>query len=102
MEAAQFRVDKKESYRSRSQHQAADGRKGFTQQLHGRYSDACPRGAGGEEATADAGARYDHARALTMTWMMMNKQFEQRAHQSMIESQATDWGVVASASQGLK
>lgn len=66
------------------------------QRLHGHYSVACPHGAGGEAATAGEEARYGHDRGLTM----MGKPCERRAHQSMIGSQAADWGVVASASQG--
>lgn len=49
-------------------------------------------------ATAGGGARYDHDCGLTT----MDKPCERPAHQSMIGSQATDWGAVASASQGSK
>lgn len=48
--------------------------------------------------TADEGARYDHDCGPRM----MGKPCELRAHQSMIGSQATDWGAVVSASQGSK
>lgn len=49
-------------------------------------------------ATAGEEAIYDHDRGRTM----VGKPCEQPAHQSMIGSQATDWGAVASGSQGSK
>lgn len=46
-------------------------------------------------ATAGEEAGYDRGHGLMTT----GKPCERPAHQSMIESQATDWGAVASASQ---
>lgn len=77
----------------------APGRRGtFTQLHHGHCWVACPHGVGAEMASAGGEARYDHGHGP----MTMDKPCGRPAHQSMIGSQATDWGAVASASHESK